>query len=123
MGSDVEHLFVYGTLAPNRPNHHIMTPIDGTWQVATTKGYLHAQGWGVTQGYPALIPDEQGEVVHGFVFSSDKLCEHWQRLDAFEGVEYQRKPIVVTLTDGQTLTAFVYALADKTAALIDNRSF
>lgn len=109
----MEHLFVYGTLAPNRPNHHIMTPIDGTWQSATVRGFLHAQGWGATQGYPAIIPDDGGDVVQGFVFSSDRLCEHWGRLDEFEGDEYTRTPIIATLDDGTTLTAFVYALTAK----------
>ncbi|MDO4897485.1 MAG: gamma-glutamylcyclotransferase [Moraxella sp.] len=109
----MEHLFIYGTLAPNRPNHHIMAPIDGTWQNATIKGFLHAQGWGATQGYPAIIPDEAGEDVQGFVFSSDKLHEHWERLDEFEGVEYQRVLVVATLDDGKQVTAFVYALNSK----------
>lgn len=106
----IQHLFVYGTLAPNRPNHHIMTPIAGTWQPASVKGVLHAQGWGMTQGYPALIPDETGETVAGFVFSSHELHEHWDRLDEFEGDEYARTPVTATLDDGSMLTAFVYAL-------------
>lgn len=115
----MEHLFVYGTLAPNRPNHHIMTPIDGTWQPATAKGFLHAQGWGATHGYPAMIPNEAGDVVQGFVFSSDKLCEHWDGLDEFEGVEYQRVPITATLYNGKTVRAFVYALNTQDASLIN----
>ncbi|WFF38465.1 gamma-glutamylcyclotransferase [Moraxella nasibovis] len=106
----MEHLFVYGTLAPNRSNHHIMTPITGIWQTATARGFLHAKGWGLTQGYPAIIPDDEGDEVSGFVFSSDELSEHWDRLDAFEGAEYQRVPIVATLDNGDVLTAFVYVL-------------
>lgn len=106
----MEHLFVYGTLAPNRPNHHIMTPIHGTWQNATVKGFLHAQGWGATHGYPALIGDDNGDVIHGFVFSSDKLHQHWDRLDEFEGKEYIRTQITATLDNGESLIAYVYAL-------------
>ncbi|MBD3727066.1 MAG: gamma-glutamylcyclotransferase, partial [Moraxella osloensis] len=35
----MQHLFVYGTLAPNRDNHSIMTPINnGSWQPATIRG-------------------------------------------------------------------------------------
>lgn len=107
----IEHLFIYGTLAPNRPNHHIMTPIlNGIWTPATIRGKLIAEGWGATLGYPAVIPDDTGDVVQGFVFSSDDLGNHWQRLDEFEGEGYERVSVMATLENGQTITAFVYAL-------------
>ncbi len=118
-----QHLFIYGTLAPNRPNHHIMTPITGTWTPASTKGRLIAEGWGASMGYPALIADEAGEVIEGFVFSSDELESHWARLDEFEGDGYERVLIKATLATGETLEAFVYAInqSDKTDFL--NQSF
>lgn len=30
-----EHLFVYGTLAPGRPNAHVLAEVPGTWRPAT----------------------------------------------------------------------------------------
>lgn len=122
--TDRQHLFVYGTLAPNQPNHHIMTPISGTWQRASAMGIYDKHGFGKTGGYPAFVPDEylsndlpddfvldsRSDVVQGLVFSSQNLQEHWQRLDEFEGAAYRRVQIFVTLQTGERVEAFVYAL-------------
>lgn len=107
----IERLFVYGTLAPNRVNHHIMTPIaNGNWTPATIRGKLMADGgWGSALGFPAVVPRADGEVVQGFVFSSDDLVNHWQRLDEFEGEGYQRVEVMAMLESGEQVTAFVYA--------------
>lgn len=109
----MQHLFVYGTLAPTQPNAHILAPIDGTWQPATIRGKLYQNGWGATLGFPAVIPSEDGEIVKGLVFSSDELVEHWQRIDAFEGEGYLRSEVETILENGEKLTAFVYALDPK----------
>lgn len=107
-------LFVYGTLAPNRANHHIMMPIkNGLWQPASIYGKLFPNGWGLSSGYPAVIPDEQGEKIEGFLFSSPELNCHWARLDEFEGVGYNRVPVTAYLDNGETVDAFVYALAQE----------
>lgn len=113
----MQHLFVYGTLAPNQPNEHILAPINGIWQPATIRGKLYPNGWGATLGFPAVIPDtsheNQGEIVKGLVFSSAELDKHWQRIDDFEGEGYQRIEVETTLENGEKLTAFVYALHPK----------
>lgn len=107
-------LFVYGTLAPNRPNHHIMTPIaGGEWVSAYAFGELLPNGFGASLGYPALIPADDGQKVQGFIFTSDELADHWDRLDDFEGVGYDRVIITAYLQTGESVTAYVYALADK----------
>lgn len=106
-------LFIYGTLAPNRPNHHIMAPIHGEWLPAYAFGELIADGWGASLGYPAIIPNDKGQRVDGFVFISDELPNHWARLDEFEGEGYCRVVIDVYHQTGEKMTAFVYALADK----------
>lgn len=108
----MQHLFVYGTLAPNRDNHAIMIPINnGSWQPATIRGHLMLDGgWGSALGFPAVIPDEQGNMVAGLVFSSDDLVNHWTRLDEFEGEAYQRIEVTATLDNGAKIQTFVYAL-------------
>lgn len=117
--SNLQHLFVYGTLAPNRINHHIMLPIkDSVWQPATIRGQLLADGgWGSALGFPAVIPalalDDSGDIVEGFVISSTDLRNHWARLDAFEGESYQRIEVVATLASGEIINAFVYALDSR----------
>lgn len=111
----MQHLFVYGTLAPNRANHHIMAPIAGDWQPARIRGHLLANGWGAATGYPAIVIDVAADWVTGFLFSSDQLAAHWARLDMFESDAYQRVLVDVVREDGATCQAYVYALNDKDA--------
>ena len=105
-------LFVYGTLAPGRPNEKVLADVPGRWQPATVRGELLQQGWGVDLGFPAINLDENGPDVHGFVFSSEKLSEHWQRLDDFEGDGYERVLTTASLQDGETVDAYIYVLRE-----------
>ncbi len=73
-------------------------------------GRLCQKGWGATLGYPAIILDEEGDGISGFLFSSEKLANHWLALDEFEGSAYQRVSTAVTLKDGSTVDAFIYEL-------------
>lgn len=105
-----ERLFVYGTLAPGKPNEHILADVPGTWAPATVRGRLRAEGWGAAQGFPGMVPDENGQIIEGLIFASDELAAHWSRLDEFEGPGYQRVPIRATLADATTVEAQIYAL-------------
>lgn len=111
-----EHLFVYGTLCPGKPNEHIMENIGGTWHKAIVEGELRAGGWGAEMGFPGIVlnvPEDKREAIHGYVFSSENLATNWQMLDEFEGVEYQRILTDVQLENGQLMQAYVYALASE----------
>jgi gamma-glutamylcyclotransferase (GGCT)/AIG2-like uncharacterized protein YtfP len=108
-----DRLFVYGTLAPGRPNAHVLAAVPGTWQPATVRGTLYPEGWGATVGYPGIVLDEIGSEVEGFIFSSDELAAHWTRLDEFEGAGYKRVPARATLEDGTIVDAHVYALTES----------
>lgn len=103
-------LFVYGTLAPGRPNAHEMDGMVGTWEPAVARGDLLPDGWGAAAGYPAIVLADDGPEVPGLVFSSADLPAHWERLDEFEGEGYDRVLTKVRLADGQQASAFVYAL-------------
>jgi gamma-glutamylcyclotransferase (GGCT)/AIG2-like uncharacterized protein YtfP len=104
-------LFVYGTLAPGQPNHSVLKPLGGDWQRATLKGTLYDQGWGADQGCPGIVPSDEGDNVEGYVFTSDALPQFWAQLDAFEGDEYQRTAVTVTLSqDNSKVDAYVYAV-------------
>ncbi|MEM8899714.1 MAG: gamma-glutamylcyclotransferase family protein [Bacteroidota bacterium] len=109
----MKKLFVYGSLGPGRPNEHIISSIGGSWQTASVRGNLYEEGWGAAMGFPGLIMDEEGEVVNGFVFSSENLPEHWERLDAFEGEAYERVVAKVLLENGTSVDAYLYALRRK----------
>jgi len=110
----IEHLFVYGTLAPNRQNNHILSDIDAaaTWQKAQILGHLKYEGWGAALGYPALVLSPQQEWIEGFIFSSNKLPQHWEQLDQFEGEEYQRTLVSVTLENNQSKQVYAYLLKE-----------
>jgi gamma-glutamylcyclotransferase (GGCT)/AIG2-like uncharacterized protein YtfP len=75
----MQHLFIYGTLAPGRSNHHIIEAISGEWRSAVVKGRLLNEGWGAASGYPAIIPDEDGQAVSGFIVT----CPDWVKTLAF----------------------------------------
>ncbi len=106
----IERLFVYGTLAPGRPNEHVLSAIGGSWEAASVSGSLRQEGWGAAIGYPGIDLDEHGDEVQGFLFSSEKLSDHWAKLDAFEGESYERVLTVVKLRGNRTVDAYIYTL-------------
>lgn len=109
----IQRLFVYGTLRPGHANAHLLEEIGGTWQEATIVGTLASEGWAAEAGYPALTLEESGTEIHGFVFNSEHLAQHWERLDEFEGSDYERVVAVVKLDDQRTIEAYVYVLNTK----------
>lgn len=107
----MQKLFVYGTLAPGRPNEHLLQKIGGSWEKGYVIGKFHNEGWGATMGYPAVKLDDGGDKVHGYIFTSDRLAAYWSELDTFEGDAYQRVKTTVILADGMTeVEAFIYEL-------------
>ncbi|MEP5611415.1 MAG: gamma-glutamylcyclotransferase family protein [Cyclobacteriaceae bacterium] len=106
----MDYLFVYGSLAKDRKNAHLLEALGGEWIPATVRGRLENQGWGSKMGYPGLVIDESGELIDGFVFSSSHLRSYWKKLDDFEGPEYVRVRTRVLLASGQMIVASVYAL-------------
>jgi gamma-glutamylcyclotransferase (GGCT)/AIG2-like uncharacterized protein YtfP len=106
----VNRLFVYGTLAPGRPNDHVLADIPGKWEPGTVRGTLLQEGWGAKVGYPGIVLDQAGDEVQGFLFSSDALAQHLPRLDAFEGSGYERIETSVRLDEG-LVDAYIYVLS------------
>jgi gamma-glutamylcyclotransferase (GGCT)/AIG2-like uncharacterized protein YtfP len=111
-----QRLFVYGTLAPGRPNEHVLADVPGTWEPATVRGRLLQQGWGAEAGFPGIVMDEGGPDVHGMLFSSEELNEHCERLDHFEGAGYERVLTSAKLHGGATALAYIYVLRGFSAA-------
>ncbi len=106
-----EHrLVVYGTLAPGRSNANQLSNLNGTWTKGTVRGHLKAEGWGALEGYPGLTPDPNGTAVEVLIFESQDLPNHWDRLDAFEGHDYQRVMIEARLESGELQRAMIYAV-------------
>jgi gamma-glutamylcyclotransferase (GGCT)/AIG2-like uncharacterized protein YtfP len=103
-------LAVYGTLAPGRKDHWVLEGLKGTWSAGTVRGHLHPEGWGATDGYPALMYDEDGPEVPVQVFESSELPKHWTRLDEFEGSQYRRTTVPVVLSSRQKVQCHIYEL-------------
>ncbi len=109
MTSALTRLATYGTLAPGRANNHVLDGLNGSWSEGTVNGTLFEDGWGAAQGYPGLVLDPQGAAVGVFVFHSLDLPDHWDRLDRFEGSDYQRKTVTVKTPEGR-IEAQVYTV-------------
>nr|WP_298099253.1 gamma-glutamylcyclotransferase family protein [uncultured Shinella sp.] len=104
-------LFVYGTLRPGDSNEHVMKKIGGEWKEASIKGRYINEGWGFRKhGLPALLVDEAGQDIPGYIFISENLEKNWSVLDEFEGVDYDRVVTKAVCTDGEVVDVYVYAL-------------
>ncbi len=106
----IERLFTYGSLQPGGQYAHLLTPAGDDWQPATATGFVEANGWGHSVGYPALIIHADGRPVRGQLLSSHTLHELWSMLDEFESQAYQRTITTVLLTDGSEVAAYIYTL-------------
>jgi gamma-glutamylcyclotransferase (GGCT)/AIG2-like uncharacterized protein YtfP len=105
-----EHrLAVYGTLAPGQPNHHQLYGLTGDWQSGVIRGWRRETGWGAGAAYPGFRPDPEGPELAVQVFTSLDLPDHWARLDTFEGAEYERVIVDVSLGEA-VVAANVYAM-------------
>jgi gamma-glutamylcyclotransferase (GGCT)/AIG2-like uncharacterized protein YtfP len=106
-----ERLIAYGSLAPGRVNHRLVSHLTGTWRAGWIRGTLQASGWGAGLGYPAYrwIPD--GERVPAHLLHSPDLPGHWAALDEFEGPDYER--ILVPFYDETGLIAVGNAYAAR----------
>ena len=83
-------LATYGTLAPGRPNHHVLAPLGGEWTDGLIEGDLLPAGWGAELGYPGFRPRAGGDAVAVWVLTAPALASAWSELDRFEGEGYRR---------------------------------
>jgi hypothetical protein len=51
--------------------------------------------------------------IHGFLFYSDNLINHWDFLDEFEGEEFIRMPIKAERFDEIEVDTYIYTLKDE----------
>ena len=105
-----ETLFVYGTLMPNCPNGYILGEIVGKFVPATVKGKLIDAGWSASMGYPGISLDTGHDTIHGYLFYSSNLINHCDRLDEFEGEEFERTSITVERYDELDVDTYIYTL-------------
>ncbi len=107
-------LIIYGSLAPNRPNHSKVKHIVGKWQKGMIRGKLENKGWGADLGYYGFknTSVEEHEDIEVFILFSDELSANWQFLDEFEGNEYKRILAKFELENGEIGIGNIYALKE-----------
>ncbi len=54
-----DNLFIYGSLAPGCPNHHVVSHIKGNWVEGKVRGRLVEEGWGAALGFSGIILDTE----------------------------------------------------------------
>lgn len=116
-----ESLFVYGTLMPNCPNGFVLENIVGKFVRASVKGKLIDAGWSASMGYPGIRLDAGNDTIHGFLFYSDNLINHWDYLDKFEGEEFQRKEVIAERYDEMEVKTYIYELKDEIVLIHDDK--
>jgi gamma-glutamylcyclotransferase (GGCT)/AIG2-like uncharacterized protein YtfP len=117
-------LAVYGTLAPGRPNHHVVAPLGGEWTDGLIEGDLIPLGWGAALGFPGFRPRVGGDAVAVRVLTAPLLATAWPTLDRFEGPGYERilVPIFGTeLNPEQADERRLYTVANLYAATESKR--
>ena len=116
-----ESLFVYGTLMPNCPNAFVLENIVGKFVRASVKGKLIDAGWSASMGYPGIRLDMGNDTVHGYLFYSDNLINHWDFLDEFEGEEFERMPITVERYDELEVDTHIYTLKSEMLDMCEDK--
>ncbi len=107
-------LIIYGSLAPDRPNHSKIKHIAGCWKKGIIKGKLENKGWGADLGYGGFKHTniKEQEVIEAFILFSNELDKYWQFIDEFEGKEYNRILVKYELENGEIGIGNIYALKD-----------
>ena len=112
----MENLFVYGTLAPDRENAHVLRPLGGEWQTAFVRGFYFApHQWTykeVPVAFPGLLLSDKAPLYQGMLFTSERLAAFWEELDRFEDIEYHRVQTTVYMSDQRKIRAYVYEIGD-----------
>ncbi len=107
-----EHCFTYGSLMCE----DIMSAVCGTPCTRHAPATLaeHRRHPVIGQHYPGMVP-AAGSMVAGVLYL-DLPPSVWPRLDAFEGEEYTRERVTVTLADGRSVTAWTYVFKPQYAS-------
>lgn len=78
-------MVVYGTLAPGKANHDILSDIQGYWEDCTVNGRTDE-----IDGLPFFDWQPGGPSIKAHLFISDSLPDSWDELDRFEGSKYKK---------------------------------
>ena len=110
--SEIDCLFVYGTLKQGHYNFRVVEKLVGRvsrgWRV---RGTLFDMG-----GYPGLVLDGGGEV-RGELLESGQMSELLRITDEIEGDEYERVEVTAGSEDGVRRRTWTYRYLGDTGSL------
>ena len=109
----MDRLFFYGSLKPNEKNNFLLSTINGTWRTAFTYGFVKKINLGPKEIYDALILDNNGNRIEGYLLYSYALNNLWKKLDTFEGKNYKRQQADININNKEKVKAFVYLLKNN----------
>jgi len=107
----LDRLFVYGTLRQGQTARSLIANQIKRCVSAHTAGSLYA----FPMGYPGYTESDGTGTVVGEVIWLTELAATFGLLDAYEGQDFARIIRHVTLDSGESVWAWVYALADPGA--------
>lgn len=102
LGQPSKRLISYGTLAPGKPNHSLISDLPGEWKECVIRGTMNQSG-----GLPRFSWNPHGAEQSASLFTSDALPNHWDRIDRFEGREYRRQ-LIPAGTHGGIAIGYAY---------------
>ena len=96
-------LFIYGTLKRGYPAHDLMIGAEFLGEALTEPSFqLYSEGW-----YPMMVTDPTGIAIEGEVWEVPENMV--QKLDHYEGSEYQRVAIQLQSLHAEKLAvAYLY---------------
>ena len=112
------HVFTYGTLMWPDIMARVCGPACAPLApplAATLAGHARHPVRG--QDYPAMVPAAGHQVVGRLYLDLPEAA--WARLDLFEGDEYERHEVLVTLADGSWQRAWTYLFKPGHAARLE----
>jgi len=111
--SNMERVFVYGTLRQGQPNH---------WRLRgefVGRGTVYGEMFSIGNGFPAAVFNSDG-IIRGEVYEVDAEC--MKRLDILEGIDrglYRKVRIAVHMGNGTFPVVWAY---EGCESLIENAS-
>jgi gamma-glutamylcyclotransferase (GGCT)/AIG2-like uncharacterized protein YtfP len=88
-------LVAYGTLAPGKVNHVLLSDIQGTWEDCSLRGYFNE-----INELTFFNWQTSGKEIKAQLFSSDFLPNILDRIDSFEGANYRRILVPIERNQG-----------------------
>ncbi|MCG6945214.1 MAG: gamma-glutamylcyclotransferase [Deltaproteobacteria bacterium] len=110
------HVFTYGSLM----FHRVWSKVVGGMHEkvgARLYGYKRRKIRG--EIYPTVLPGTSRDYVDGIIYLNVSKSDV-KTLDAFEGEYYQKEMVECGLTDGRTITAWVYVFKERYRDLVED---